>query len=106
MIQGITLCGVLFDEAALMPRSFVEQAVARCSRDGSKLWFNCNPEYPQHWFNLEWVKKADFAALPQWEGDRIFLRLLEENAPFFSLKLCYAGDRLTFAALNGRPMAL
>ena len=55
---------------------------------------------------LEWVKKADFAALPQWEGDRIFLRLLEENAPFFSLKLCYAGDRLTFAALNGRPMAL
>ncbi len=55
---------------------------------------------------LEWIKKSDFAALPQWEGDRIFLRLLEEDAPFFSLKLCYAGDRLTFAALNGRPMAL
>jgi len=55
---------------------------------------------------LEWVKKSDFAALPQWEGDRIFLRLLEEDAPFFSLKLCYAGDRLTFAALNGRPLAL
>ncbi len=55
---------------------------------------------------LEWVKKSDFAALPQWEGDRIFLRLLEEDAPFFSLKLCYAGDRLTAAALNGLPIAL
>ncbi len=55
---------------------------------------------------LEWVKKSDFAALPQWAGDQIFLRLLEENAPFFSLKLCYAGDRLTFAALNGTPLAI
>lgn len=50
---------------------------------------------------LEWVRKADFAALPQWEGDRIFLRLLEENAPFFSLKLRYEGERLAYAALNG-----
>ena len=55
---------------------------------------------------LEWVKKSDFAALPQWEGDRIFLRLLEEDAPWFSLKLCYSGEKLTFAALDGRPMAL
>ena len=55
---------------------------------------------------LEWVKKADFAALPQWEGDKIFLRLLEEGAPFFSLKLCYEGDRLTFAALDGKPLAI
>ena len=55
---------------------------------------------------LEWIRKSDFAALPQWEGDRIFLRLLEENAPFFSLKLCYTGEKLTFAALNGAPMAL
>ncbi len=45
--------------------------------------------------------KADFAALPQWEGDRIFLRLLEENAPFFSLKLRYEGETLVYAALNG-----
>ena len=58
LIQGITLCGILFDEAALMPRSFVEQAVARCSVEKSKLWFNCNPEYPQHWFCTEWIKKA------------------------------------------------
>ena len=58
LIQGMTLCGVLFDEAALMPRSFVEQALARCSVEGSKLWFNCNPEYPQHWFCREWIKKT------------------------------------------------
>ena len=43
-IQGVTLAGVLLDEAALMPRSFVEQAIARCSVQESRLWFNCNPE--------------------------------------------------------------
>ena len=58
-IQGITLAGVLLDEAALMPRSFVEQACARCSVPGSKLWFNCNPEGPEHWFYREWVCKAE-----------------------------------------------
>lgn len=58
LIQGMTLAGVLFDEAALMPRSFVEQAMARCSVMGSTLWFNCNPEGPLHWFYQEWVKKA------------------------------------------------
>jgi len=41
-----------------MPRSFVEQAMARCSVPGSKFWFNCNPDGPQHWFYLEWVLKA------------------------------------------------
>ena len=45
-------------------------------------------------------------ALPQWEGDKIFLRLLEEEAPFFSLKLCYEGDRLIYSALNGKELAL
>ena len=55
---------------------------------------------------LEWIRKADFAALPQWEGDKIFLRLLEEGAPFFSLKLCYTGEKLTAAALNGVAIAL
>lgn len=43
-IQGITLAGALLDEVALMPRSFVEQAVARCSVEGAKIWFSCNPE--------------------------------------------------------------
>ena len=59
LIQGITLAGVLMDETALMPRSFVEQAVARCSVTGSKIWFNCNPEGPFHWFKKEWIDKAD-----------------------------------------------
>ena len=55
LIQGMTLSGVLFDEVALMPKSFVEQALARCSVEGSKFWFNCNPQYPQHWFRQEWI---------------------------------------------------
>ena len=58
LIQGITLAGALLDEVALMPRSFVEQALARCSVAGSKLWFNCNPEGPEHWFRKEWILKA------------------------------------------------
>ena len=58
LIQGMTLGGVLLDEVALMPRSFVEQALARCSLDGSKLWFNCNPDTPLHWFYEEWIKKS------------------------------------------------
>ena len=58
LIQGITLSGVLLDEAALMPRSFVEQACARCSEPGSKLWFNCNPEGPEHWLYKEWFLQA------------------------------------------------
>ncbi len=59
LIQGITLAGVLFDEVALMPRSFVEQAMARCSVPGSKFWFNCNPESPGHWFYKEWICKQE-----------------------------------------------
>ncbi len=59
LIQGITLAGVLFDEVALMPRSFVEQAIARCSVAGSKFWFNCNPEGPTHWFYTEWIQKSE-----------------------------------------------
>lgn len=59
LIQGRTLAGVLIDEVALQPRSFVEQACARCSVDGSKMWFSCNPGSPQHWFYTEWVQKAN-----------------------------------------------
>lgn len=58
LIQGMTLSGVLFDEVVLMPRSFVEQALARCSVEGSKFFFNCNPEAPTHWFYREWIKNA------------------------------------------------
>lgn len=56
LVQGITLAGVFFDEVALMPESFVNQATARCSVTGSKFWFNCNPEGPYHWFNEKWIK--------------------------------------------------
>lgn len=59
LIQGLTLAGVLLDEVALMPRSFVEQALARCSIEGSKFWFNCNPDVPEHWFRKEWILKLD-----------------------------------------------
>lgn len=59
LIQGITLAGVLLDEVALMPRSFVEQALARCSVYGRKFWFNCNPEGQLHWFYQEWIKEKE-----------------------------------------------
>lgn len=50
---------------------------------------------------LQWVPIAQFNELPHWEGDTIFLRLMQQNGPFFSLKLCYQGDHLAGAALNG-----
>ena len=53
---------------------------------------------------LEWVDKKALLSLPIWEGDKIFLRLLDEERPFFSLKLCYHGDRLTRAVLDGRTI--
>lgn len=59
LIQGRTLAGVLFDEVALQPRSFVEQALARCSVAGSRLWFNCNPGPPTHWFYTEWIQQPE-----------------------------------------------
>lgn len=58
LVQGITAAGAFFDEVALMPESFVNQATGRCSVDGSKLWFNCNPSTPLHWFKRRWIDKA------------------------------------------------
>lgn len=58
LIQGRTLAGVLLDEVVLMPRSFVEQALTRCSVEGSKIWLSCNPGSPHHWFYTEWIKRA------------------------------------------------
>ena len=57
LIQGRTLAGVLLDEVALMPESFFNQALARCSVDGARLWFSCNPDNPHHWFYINWIKK-------------------------------------------------
>ena len=59
LIQGITFAGILLDEAVLMPQSFVEQACARCSVAGSRLWFNCNPAGPNHWFYKSWILEAE-----------------------------------------------
>lgn len=53
---------------------------------------------------LEWIKKEKLLSLPMWEGDKIFLRFLDTDCPFFSLKLCYSGDRLTKAVLNGKTL--
>ncbi len=77
LIQGLTLGGVLLDEVALMPRSFVEQAVARCSVTGSKLWFNCNPENPLHWFRKEWIDKAK-------EKNCLYLHFVMQDNPSLS----------------------
>ena len=77
LIQGVTLAGVLLDEAALMPRSFVEQAVARCSVEGSRLWFSCNPEGPEHWFYREWIQKAE-------ERRALYLRFTMADNPALS----------------------
>ena len=77
LIQGITLAGVLLDEVALMPKSFVEQAIARCSVTGSRLWFSCNPESPAHWFYREWIEKAE-------EKGALRLRFTMEDNPGLS----------------------
>ncbi|MGN0613709.1 MAG: PBSX family phage terminase large subunit [Porcipelethomonas sp.] len=78
LIQGITLSGVFFDEVALMPRSFVEQAFTRTlSVDNSKLWFNCNPDNQFHWFYTDWIKKAD-------ERNALHLHFLMPDNPTLS----------------------
>lgn len=80
LIQGRTLAGVLLDEVALQPRSFVEQACARCSVDGSKLWFNCNPASPQHWFYKEWVCQPE-------KHNAIRLHFLLDDNPALSQRI-------------------
>ena len=80
LIQGMTLGGVLLDEVALMPRSFVEQALARCSLDGSKFWFNCNPDNPLHWFYEEWIKKSG-------EKNCLYLHFTMDDNPSLTPKI-------------------
>ncbi len=77
LIQGITLGGVLFDEVALMPRSFVEQALSRCSLGGAKFWFNCNPEHPHHWFYTEWICRRK-------QKKMLYIHFLMEDNPSLS----------------------
>lgn len=80
LIQGRTLAGVLLDEVALMPRSFVEQALTRCSVEGAKMWFSCNPESPQHWFYTDWIQKAD-------ERNAMYLHFEMRDNPSLSEKV-------------------
>ena len=90
-IQGVTLAGALLDEAALMPRSFVEQAMARCSAEGAKVWLTCNPEGPEHWLYREWILRAE-------ERNALRLRFRMEDNPGLSSRVreryrrMYTGD--------------
>lgn len=78
LIQGITLSGVLFDEVALMPRSFVEQAITRTlSVEQAKLWFNCNPDNQFHWFYIEWIRKSE-------EKNALHLHFLMSDNPILT----------------------
>lgn len=95
LIQGITLCGILLDEVALMPRSFVEQAVARCSVTGSKLWFNCNPENQYHWFKKEWIDKAE-------EKNLLYLHFSMSDNPALSAKMIARYEKLYSGAFYQR----
>ena len=95
LIQGITLGGVLFDEVALMPRSFVEQALARCSLEGAKFWFNCNPENPQHWFYQEWIKKKE-------DKNCLYIHFLMSDNPSLSQKVISRYESLYSGAFYER----
>lgn len=95
LIQGMTLTGVLLDEVALMPRSFVEQALARCSPSGAKFWFNCNPENPLHWFYEEWIKKAE-------SKNCLYLHFLMKDNPSLSKKVIKRYEKLYSGAFYER----
>lgn len=58
-LQGLTASSAYLDEVALMPESFVSQAIGRCSVEGAKIFFNCNPEGAYHWFKTDYIDKAE-----------------------------------------------
>lgn len=95
LIQGMTLSGVLLDEVALMPRSFVEQALARCSVSGSKFWFNCNPEYPSHWFYNEWIKKCR-------DKNALYIHFTMHDNPSLSKKMIKRYEKMYSGAFYKR----
>lgn len=95
LIQGITLAGVFLDETALMPRSFVEQAIARCSVNNSKMWFNCNPDNPSHWFYNEWIKKTN-------EKKVLYLHFTMDDNPSLTSKMKKRYRRLYSGAFYDR----
>ena len=95
LIQGRTLAGVLLDEVVLMPRSFVEQASARCSVSGSKLWFNCNPDHPNHWFYREWIRKTK-------EKHALYLHFTMADNPSLSKRVRQRYERMYSGAFYDR----
>ncbi|MCL2518642.1 MAG: PBSX family phage terminase large subunit [Oscillospiraceae bacterium] len=95
LIQGITLAGIMFDEAALMPQSFVNQGIARCSVEGARYWFNCNPENPGHWFYKEWILKRD-------EKKVLYLRFLMTDNPSLSRAKLDEYERMYSGAFHRR----
>ncbi len=80
LVQGRTLAGIMLDEVVLMPESFVNQAVARCSVDGSKMWFSCNPASPSHWFYTEWIEQRE-------AKNALYLRFAMTDNPSLSQKI-------------------
>lgn len=80
LIQGRTLAGVLLDEVVLMPKSFVEQAMTRCSVEGNRIWFSCNPGNSQHWFKREWIDCAE-------EKNALYLHFSMTDNPSLSQKI-------------------
>ena len=95
LVQGITLSGVMFDEVALMPRSFVEQALARCSVQGSRFFFNCNPEYPSHWFYREWI-------LGKKDKNALYIHFRMEDNPSLSQEMLERYKKLYDGAFRRR----
>ena len=87
LIQGITLSGIFLDEVALMPRSFVEQAITRTlSVENARYWFNCNPDSSEHWFYKEWIQKAE-------ERNALHLHFLMSDNPVLSQKQLDEAER-------------
>lgn len=80
LVQGFTAAGCLIDEVALCDEAFAKQCLARCSVDGSRFWFNCNPAYPKHWFKLQWIDRA-------YEQNAMYLRFSLDDNPALSASI-------------------
>lgn len=76
-VQGITAAGAFLDEVVLMPESFVNQVLARCSVDGAKFWFSCNPSSPSHWFKRDWIDRYK-------DKNALYLHFTMEDNPSLS----------------------
>ena len=88
LIAGITLAGILFDEVTLMPESFVNQASARCSTEGSKIWMTCNPDKsPKHYIKAKWIDKAG-------EKNLLYIHFVMKDNPSLGAKVLARYERM------------